>query len=175
MRDAELEQAIADDLKQRVARVKDAIVTESPDAPPMDPELRAKLGRAVELKVELAGFSSMSEAIKKNPNVVETVWPKVREYCALRIELAISQVVEVVAAEMGIPKTDVLGSVANRVAPHVVEVHPVDDQPHKDVTKMNLQLKEALVALQLKAGIEAMRAGDHVKAGSHIEMVERLK
>ncbi len=109
--EGEIKHALDNDLERRVQAAKDKVV-DSGAAHVMDEVGAAKIARAVRLQIELAGFAGMPQEIKANPNVVATVWPKIREYCALRIEIAMGQVVNILTSELGISSADVMTSIS---------------------------------------------------------------
>jgi len=158
-----LEAALTDDLAQRAPTSPGRV------EPLVNPAMEDKLLRAAELHVELAGFAGLTPETKTNANVVDTVWPKVREYCALRIELVVNQVVESLAAELRIPVVDVLGALGQ--APPQMAVSRTSSV---ELARLNLVLKEELIQQSLVQGIAAEKDGNHEAAHAHVALAAEV-
>jgi len=91
--DAELKKAIAKNKAEAVASGQARVLSD---------EMRAMVARAQTLRIELGGYSGLSEEIRMNQNVQKTVLPKLVEYARLRMQLTAQATADALCAELGI-------------------------------------------------------------------------
>lgn len=156
------------DLQRRAAENRQKAI-DAGQAVAIPPEVAAKIGRARTLQTELAGYQGLSPQVKANPNVAETIHPKIAEYTQLRLELAVWDVVSGLRAELGdfpaalMPRLEMVGAPGTEV-----EVRQGTGQyQHVADVRVGAPVESDLVVELRRRATEAAKSGD-------LDQVDRL-